>query len=49
MDYNKIREIEDRIKENKKKLNIEKESKKREILKLKIGIDEYKIKLEKLK
>ena len=49
MDYKKIREIEERIKENKKKLNIERESKKKEILRLKIAIDEYKIKLEKLK
>ena len=49
MDFKKIREIEERIKENKKKLNIERESKKKEILRLKIAIDEYKIKIEKLK
>lgn len=49
MNYQKTRQIENRISLNKKKLTEEKDSKKKEILKLKIGIDEYKLKLERLK
>lgn len=48
MNYQKVKQIEDRISRNRKKLMEEKNSKKREIL-TRIGIDEYKLKLEKLK
>jgi hypothetical protein len=49
MNYQKVKQIEDRISRNRKKLMEEKNSKKREILRLRIGIDEYKLKLERLK
>lgn len=49
MNYQKTKQIEDRITKNRKKLMEEKENKKREILRLRIGIDELKVKLEKLK
>ncbi|MCE2972508.1 MAG: hypothetical protein LW852_03600 [Sediminibacterium sp.] len=49
MNNQKIKLIEDRISRNRKKLMEEKNSKKREILRLRIGIDEYKLKLERLK
>ena len=49
MDYQKIRQMEDRISKNRLKLMEEKESKKKEILRLRIGIDELKVKLERLK
>ena len=48
MNYQKIRLIEDRITKNRKKLSEEKDYKKKEILRLKIGIDEYRVKLERL-
>lgn len=48
MNYKKIRLIEDRIRKNRKKLTEEKENRRRDILRLKIGIDEYRVKLEKL-
>lgn len=49
MDFQKTRLISDRINKNREKLIKEKDFKKREILRLKIGIDEYKLKLERLK
>lgn len=49
MNFQKIRLIEDRITKNRKKLTEEKDPKKRESLRLKIGIDEYRMKLERLK
>jgi hypothetical protein len=49
MNYQKTRQIEERISKNRKKLMEEKDSKKKEILRLRIGIDEYKLKLERLK
>ena len=49
MNYQKIHCIQQRIDKNKKKLNVEKDTKKKEILKLKNAIDEYKIKIERLK
>jgi hypothetical protein len=44
-----IRNIEDRISKNRKKLNEETDNKKKQILRLKIQIDEIKVKLERLK
>ena len=49
MNFQKIRKIEDTITKNRKKLSLEKDYKKREILRLRIAIDEYRVKLEKLK
>ena len=49
MDYQKVRQMEDRISKNRLKLMEEKDSKKKEILRLRIGIDELKVKLERLK
>lgn len=49
MNYQKIRQMEDRISRNRLKLMKEKDSKKKEILRLRIGIDELKVKLERLK
>lgn len=49
MNYQKTRQIEDRITKNRKKLIEEKDYKKKEILRLRIGIDELKVKLERLK
>ncbi len=49
MNFQKIRKMEDTITKNRKKLSEEKNSKKREILRLRIGIDEYRVKLERLK
>jgi hypothetical protein len=49
MNFEKIRQIEDRITKNRIKLQEEKDPKKKEVLRLKIGIDEYKVKLERLK
>lgn len=49
MNYQKTRQIEDRITKNRKKLMEEKDYKKKEILRIRIGIDELKVKLERLK
>lgn len=49
MDYDKINKLRGTIKINRDKLYNEKDFKKRQILKYKIQIDEYKIKLEQLK
>lgn len=49
MNYNRISQIEARIAKNQKKLSAEKDSKKKQILNLKISIDELKTKLERLK
>ena len=48
IDWNKIRKHEETIKKNKGKLDIEKDFKKREKIKLKIKIEELKVKIEKL-
>ncbi len=44
-----IRNIEERIIKNRQKLQTEKDSKKKTILRLKISIDELKVKLERSK
>lgn len=49
MNYVKISQIEARIAKNQKRLSAEKDSKKRQILSLKINIDQLKAKLERLK
>ena len=49
MNYQKVRQIEDRVTKSRHKLMNEKDPKKKEILRLKIGIDELKVKLERLK
>jgi hypothetical protein len=49
MNFEKIRNIEDRIVKNRKKLQTENDSKKKNILRLKISIDELKAKLERTK
>ena len=48
IDWNKIRKHEETIKKNNERLNFEKDFKKREIIKLKIKIEELKVKIEKL-
>jgi hypothetical protein len=49
IDYQKIKTIQEKIDKNKKKLIVETDYKKKEVLKLKIKIDELKIKLERFK
>jgi len=49
MNLVKIKNIEERIVKNRQKLQTEKDSKKKNILRLKIGIDELKVKLERSK
>jgi hypothetical protein len=49
VDYEKIKQLQVKISKNRDKMINEKEYKKKEILRLKIQIDELKIKLEKLK
>lgn len=49
MNLVKIRQIEDRIVKNRQKLQTETDSKKKNILRLKISIDELKVKLERTK
>ena len=49
MNYEKIRKLEKINQVLRGKLNKEKDQNKREELRLKIGINEYKIRLEKLK
>lgn len=49
MDIDKVNKLTGTININKDKLKIEKDFKKREILKLKIQIDGLKVKLERLK
>jgi hypothetical protein len=48
MNLEKIRNIEERIVKNRKRLQEEKDQNKKNILRLKIGIDELKIKIERL-
>lgn len=48
IDYNKIKKWNETIKRNKEKLIVETEFNKKEILKYKIKIDEFKIKIERL-
>ncbi len=45
----KIQMLDDRIRTNRKKLSIEKDSKKRQILNLQIWIDQYQIRVTRLK
>jgi hypothetical protein len=45
----KIQMLNDRISKNRKKLSIEKDSKKRQIRMLQIWIDQYQIRMERLK
>jgi hypothetical protein len=49
MNQLKIKQIKERINKNRERLTKEKDSKKKEILRLKIGIDEYKLRIENLK
>ena len=49
MNLVKIRQIEERIVKNRQKLQTESDSKKKNILRLKISIDELKVKLERSK
>ena len=49
MDIQKIVFINGRINKNRQKLMKETDPKKRDVLRLKIGIDGYKVKLERLK
>jgi hypothetical protein len=49
MDFYKVRKIEDTIAKNRQKLMKEKDSKKKDILRIKIGIDELRVKLERTK
>jgi hypothetical protein len=49
MNFQKVRQISDRVSKNRHKLMNEKDTKKKEILRLKIQIDELKEKLERLK
>lgn len=49
MNFEKVRQISDRVSKNREKLMNEKDPKKKEILRLKIQIDEIKEKLERLK
>ena len=49
MNLVKIRVIEERIVKNRQKLQTESDSKKKNILRLKISIDELKVKLERTK
>jgi hypothetical protein len=48
IDWIKIKKYEETIKKNNEKLNFEKDFKKRERIKLKIKIEELKVKIEKL-
>jgi hypothetical protein len=48
MDFQKINDLNDKIAVNTAKMNGEKDYKKREILKLKIQIDQLKVRLERL-
>lgn len=48
VDYNKVKKLNLQINKNREKMNKEPDYKKREKLRLKIQIDELKIKLEKL-
>jgi len=49
MNYKKVRQIEDRLVKNRRKLMVERNPKKKSIMRLRIGIDELKVKLERLK
>lgn len=49
IDIKKITKLENNIKKNKDRLLLEKDFKKKEILKLKISIDQLKIKIERMK
>jgi hypothetical protein len=49
MNTHKIQMLNDRIRTNRKKLTIEQDSKKRQIRMLQIWIDQYQIRMERLK
>lgn len=49
MDFQKVRKLEDNITKNRQRLMDEKDSKKKEILRLKIQMDELRVKMERLK
>jgi hypothetical protein len=49
MNFQKIRQIEERVTKNREKLMKEKDPKKKEILRVKIQIDELRVKQERLK
>jgi hypothetical protein len=49
MNFEKVRKMEERIFKNREKLKELKDSKKKEILRLRISIDEMKVKMERLK
>jgi hypothetical protein len=49
MNFQKVRQIEERVTKNREKLMNEKDPKKKEILRVKIQIDELRVKQERLK
>jgi hypothetical protein len=49
MNFQKIRQIEERVTKNREKLMNEKDTKRRQVLTLKIQIDELRVKQERLK
>jgi len=49
MNFQKIKTIQDKIRENQKKLTIETDPKQKKILQLKIWINQYEVKIEQLK
>jgi len=49
MNFQKVRQIEEKITKNRHKLMNEKDPKKKEILRVKIQIDELRVKQERLK
>jgi hypothetical protein len=49
MNFQKIKNIEERVTKNREKLMNEKDPKKKEILRVKIQIDELRVKQERLK
>jgi len=49
MNFQKVRQIEERVTKNREKLLNEKDPKKKEILRVKIQIDELRVKQERLK
>ena len=48
VDFNKIKKLDDLIQKNKEKLKTETNFQKKEVLKLKISINQMKIRIEKL-
>lgn len=49
IDYKKIKKLKETIQKNRDKMSIEKDYKKKQVLEIKIKIDELKVKMERLK